>query len=256
MRSASVGHHCPTCVAEGSASVRQARTTFGGRVAADTSRVSMTIVAVNVVVFVLGLAVGQGELQSRFGQIAGVPGGFGVADGEYYRLLTAAFLHAGVFHVLMNMFALAQLGPVLEAALGRLRFTVLYVLSALGGSVLSYLLSDPFQLGVGASGAIFGLFGAYYVVVRRLGGETRSIVTLLAINLVITFTDPDHRLARPPRRPRRRCAGRCGVLLRAPWSAARAAAGAGLRCRRARARGGSRRADQRPRGLTTGRTLG
>ena len=190
MRSASVGYQCPTCVAEGAATVRQPRTTFGGRVAADTSRVSLTIVAVNVVVFVLGLALGQGELQSRFGQIAGYPGGFGVADGEYYRLLTAAFLHAGVFHVLMNMFALAQLGPVLEAALGRLRFTVLYVLSALGGSVLSYLLSDPFQLGVGASGAIFGLFGAYYVVVRRLGGETRSILTLLAINLVITFTIP------------------------------------------------------------------
>ena len=190
MRSASVGYQCPTCVAEGAATVRQPRTTFGGRVAADTSRVSLTIVAVNVVVFVLGLALGQGELQSRFGQIAGFPGGFGVADGEYYRLLTAAFLHAGVFHVLMNMFALAQLGPVLEAALGRLRFTVLYVLSALGGSVLSYLLSDPFQLGVGASGAIFGLFGAYYVVVRRLGGETRSILTLLAINLVITFTIP------------------------------------------------------------------
>ncbi len=190
MRSASVGYQCPTCVAEGAATLRQPRTTFGGRVAADTSRVSLTIVAVNVVVFVLGLALGQGELQSRFGQIAGFPGGLGVADGEYYRLLTAAFLHAGVFHVLMNMFALAQLGPVLEAALGRLRFTVLYVLSALGGSVLSYLLSDPFQLGVGASGAIFGLFGAYYVVVRRLGGETRSIVTLLAINLVITFTIP------------------------------------------------------------------
>jgi membrane associated rhomboid family serine protease len=90
----------------------------------------------------------------------------------------------------MNMLALAQLGPVLEAALGRVRFLALYVLSALGGSVLSYLLSDPLQLGVGASGAIFGLFGAYYVVVRRLGGETRSIVTLLVINLVITFTVP------------------------------------------------------------------
>jgi membrane associated rhomboid family serine protease len=190
MRSASVGYHCPTCVAEGSATVREARTTFGGRVAADTSRVSQTIVVLNVVVFVLGLALGQGYLQGRFGQIAGAPGVYGVADGEYYRLLTAAFLHAGVFHILMNMFALAQLGPVLEAALGRLRFTALYVLSALGGSVLSYLLSDPFQLGVGASGAIFGLFGAYYVVVRRLGGETRSIVTLLAINLVITFTIP------------------------------------------------------------------
>jgi membrane associated rhomboid family serine protease len=190
MRSASVGYQCPTCVAEGAATVRQPRTTLGGRVTGDTSRVSLTIVAVNVVVFVLGLAVSQGYLQSRFGQIAGQPGAFGVADGEYYRLLTAAFLHAGVFHILMNMFALAQLGPVLEAALGRLRFTALYLLSALGGSVLSYLLSDPFQLGVGASGAIFGLFGAYYVVVRRLGGETRSIVTLLVINLVITFAVP------------------------------------------------------------------
>jgi membrane associated rhomboid family serine protease len=190
MHSASVGYQCPTCVAEGSASVRPPRTTLGGRVAADTSRVSMTIIAVNVAVFVLGLVLGERELQTRFGQIPGLPGAFGVADGEYYRLLTAAFLHAGVFHILMNMFALAQLGPVLEAALGRLRFTALYVLSALGGSVLSYLLSEPFQLGVGASGAIFGLFGAYYVVVRRLGGETRSIVTLLVINLVITFTVP------------------------------------------------------------------
>ena len=190
MRSASVGYQCPTCVAEGAATVREPRTTLGGRVAADTSRVSMTIVAVNVVVFVLGLVLGERELQGRFGQIAGAPGAFGVADGEYYRLLTAAFLHAGVFHVLLNMFALAQLGPVLEAALGRLRFTALYVLSALGGSVLSYLMSDPLALGVGASGAIFGLFGAYYVVVRRLGGETRSIVTLLAVNLVITFAVP------------------------------------------------------------------
>lgn len=190
MRSASVGHHCPTCVAEGAATVRQPRTTFGGRVSSDTSRVSITIIGLNVVVFVLGLALGERELQSRFGQIAGVPGVFGVADGEYFRLLTAAFLHAGVFHILLNMFALAQLGPVLEAALGRLRFTALYLLSALGGSVLSYLLSDPLSLGVGASGAIFGLFGAYYVVVRRLGGETRSIVMLLAVNLVITFALP------------------------------------------------------------------
>ena len=190
MRSASVGYHCPTCVAEGAATVRQPRTTLGGRVAADTSRVSMTIIAINVVVFVLGLTVGQGSLQSRFGQIAGAPGVLGVVDGEYYRLLTAAFLHGGVLHILLNMVALAQLGPVLEAALGRLRFTALYVLSALGGSVLSYLLSEPYQLGVGASGAIFGLFGAYYVVVRRLGGETRSIVMLLAVNLVITFSVP------------------------------------------------------------------
>ncbi len=188
MRSASVGFQCPECVAQGAATVRTPRTTFGGRVTGDTSRVSLTIVALNVVVFVLGLAVGQGQLQARFANVAGAPGVLGVADGEYYRLLTAAFLHAGLFHILMNMFALAQLGPVLEAALGRLRFVALYLLSALGGSVLSYLLSSPSQYGVGASGAIFGLFGAYYVVVRRLGGETRSILVLLLVNLVITFS--------------------------------------------------------------------
>lgn len=190
MRSAAVGFQCPQCVARGAATVREPRTTMGGRITGDTSRVSLTIVALNVAVFVLGLLVGEGQVLGRFANVAGLPGQGGVADGEYYRLLTAAFLHAGTFHLLMNMFALAQLGPVLESALGRLRFTALYVLSALGGSVLSYLLSPPGQYGVGASGAIFGLFGAYYVVVRRLGGETRSIVVLLVINLVITFTFP------------------------------------------------------------------
>ncbi len=190
MRSASVGFQCPECVARGAATVRAPRTSLGGRVTGDTSRVSLTIVGINVAVYVLGLLVGERTLQLDYGNIAGQPGVFGVADGQYYRLLTAAFLHAGVFHILMNMFALAQLGPVLESALGRVRFLALYLLSALGGSVLSYLLSPQLTLGVGASGAIFGLFGAYYVVVRRLGGETRSIVTLLVINLVITFSVP------------------------------------------------------------------
>ena len=195
MRSASVGYQCPECVALGAKTVRQPRTTFGGRVSGDTSRVSKAIVLVNVAVFLLGFVMLQGELPARFGNLAGpvpVDDGtrVGVAAGEYYRLLTSAFLHAGLFHILMNMFALAQLGPALEAALGRLRFLALYALSALGGSVLAYLLAPPFALSVGASGAIFGLFGAYYVVVRRLGGETRSILILLAVNLVITFTVP------------------------------------------------------------------
>ena len=195
MRAASVGFQCPDDVAAGARSVREARTVFGGRISGDTSRVSIALVALNVLVFVVGLAVGERSLQEAYGNVPG-PVLFqdgtvgGVADGDYYRLLTAAFLHAGVFHLAMNMFALATLGPVLESALGRTRFLALYLLSALGGSTLSYLLSGPGELGVGASGAIFGLFAAYYVVVRRLGGETRSIVMLLVINLVITFTIP------------------------------------------------------------------
>jgi membrane associated rhomboid family serine protease len=191
MRSASVGFQCPDDVAAGSRAVRQPRTVFGGRVSGDTSRVSLGLVGANVAVFALGLLLGERELVGRFGNVGGAPGAFGVADGEYYRLLTAAFLHAGLLHLTFNMFALATVGPMLESALGRVRFSALYVLSALGGSVLSFLLSSPLQFGVGASGAIFGLFGAYYVVVRRMGGETRSIVTLLVINLVITFTVPN-----------------------------------------------------------------
>ena len=193
MRPASVGFHCPECVAQGGASVRQGRTVFGGRISGDTSRVSLAIVAINVAVFVLGL-LGQRDFALAFGNlpgpvlINGEPAG--VATGQYYRLATAAFLHAGAFHLAFNMFALAQLGPTLESALGRVRFLALYALSALGGSTLSYLVSGQGTLGVGASGAIFGLFGAYYIVVRRLGGETRSILILLGVNLVITFAVP------------------------------------------------------------------
>ena len=190
MRSAAVGFQCPDCVSEGNRGVREARTVFGGRISGDTSRVSITLIALNVGVFVLGYLVGVRELQLRFANVVGEPGTLGVADGEYYRLLTAAFLHAGVLHLAMNMFALAQLGPLLESALGRVRFLALYVLSALGGSVLSFAVAPAFTFGVGASGAVFGLFGAYYVVLRRLGGPTGSILGLLVVNLVITFTIP------------------------------------------------------------------
>lgn len=190
MRSAAVGFQCPDCVSEGNRGVREARTVFGGRISGDTSRVSITLIALNVGVFVLGYLVGVRELQLRFANVVGEPGALGVADGEYYRLLTAAFLHAGVLHLALNMFALAQLGPLLESALGRVRFLALYVLSALGGSVLSFAVAPAFTFGVGASGAVFGLFGAYYVVLRRLGGPTGSILGLLVVNLVITFTIP------------------------------------------------------------------
>jgi membrane associated rhomboid family serine protease len=193
MRSASVGFQCPSCVAEGAKSVRTPKTAFGGQLSKDGARVTMALIAINVAVFVVGLGTpGQAE---RFGNLALGVGSqgtvIGVAEGEYYRLLTSAFLHAGVMHILFNMFALAQIGPVLERSLGRARYLALYLLSALGGSVAAFLLAAPNQPSVGASGAIFGLFGAYYVVVRRLGGETGPIVILLVVNLVITFSVPN-----------------------------------------------------------------
>ena len=132
MRPASVGFQCPECVTAGARTVRQGRTAFGGRVSGDTSRVSIAIVAVNVAVYVLGLLSGRNFALD----VGNLPGPVligeqlsGVSTGQYYRLVTAAFLHAGAFHLAMNMFALAQLGPTLESALGRVRFLALYGLT-------------------------------------------------------------------------------------------------------------------------------
>ena len=113
-----------------------------------------------------------------------------VAAGEYYRMLTAAFLHASLMHILFNMLALWIVGPSLEAALGRVRFLALYVVAALGGSVCAYFLDPRSVLGVGASGAIFGLFGAYVVVARARNVDSRQIVGLIVINLFLGFTVP------------------------------------------------------------------
>jgi membrane associated rhomboid family serine protease len=191
MIAASVGFQCPDDVRRGQEGVRPARTSYGGRLSADTSRVTQVLVGLNVLVYLVQLA--TPDLVVRFGNLGlAVDGGklIGVAEGQWYRLLTAAFLHAGFVHILSNMFALITLGPQLEAALGRTRFLALYVLAALGGSTLSFLVSDPGTLGVGASGAIFGLFGGFYVLVRRVGGETGPIVGLIVLNLVITFALP------------------------------------------------------------------
>ncbi len=88
------------------------------------------------------------------------------------------------------MWALWAVGPALEQMLGRWRYLALYTLSGLGGSVLLYLVGSPNDAAVGASGAIFGLFGAYFVIGRKLGGPVAPIVVLLVINLVITFSVP------------------------------------------------------------------
>lgn len=185
MRDAAVGFQCVECVREGSRSTPQPRTVFGGRLAVG-ARVTWAIVGINIAMYVL-----QQVVPGLTYRLSMQPAA--VAYGEWWRLVTAAFLHApwSLFHILFNTWALVILGPPLEAALGRLRFVVLYLLSALGGSVLAYLFAYPLTQGIGASGAIFGLFGATFVVARRLRLDTRWIVILLAINLVITFVVPN-----------------------------------------------------------------
>ena len=182
MTAAAVGQQCPECVNEGKRSVRQARTHFGGRIS-QGALVTYTLIAINVVMFVLQHA----SVQMQQDLVLWPPA---VADGQYYRMVTSAFLHYGLAHIVFNMWALWAVGPQLEQWLGRLRFVLLYGLSGLGGSVLVYLLSPLNSATAGASGAIFGLFGATFVLFRRLQLDVRGIVGLIVINLVITFVLP------------------------------------------------------------------
>jgi membrane associated rhomboid family serine protease len=180
---ASVGFQCPECVREGNKSVRQARTVFGGRVTTDPGWVSKVLIGINVVMFILQQTVSG--FTFRFENI-----GFYVADGEYYRLLTAAFLHENVVHIALNMYALYLFGPPVEAAIGRVRFAALYLVSAVGGSALSYAFANPITPSLGASGAVFGLLGAYLVLNRKLGRDTSGVMALLVINFVFGLIVP------------------------------------------------------------------
>lgn len=182
MRTAPVGHQCVDCVDAAARSVPHARTAFGGR-QNTVPLVSYVLIALNVVMFVLQSASSDLERQLVLWSPA-------VAYGDLYRLLTAAFLHYGIMHLVFNMWALYIVGPQLEMWLGRMRFIALYFLSAIGGSVLVYLLSPLDSATAGASGAIFGLFGATFVLSRKLNIDVKWVVGLIALNLVITFVGP------------------------------------------------------------------
>jgi len=183
------------CVKEGGRAVRQPTTTFGGRVVSGAV-VTYTLVALNLAFYLVEWV--YPKIVDYLALIGSaydptIHAVVGVAHGEYYRLLTSAFLHEqglsgfGPLHIIFNMWALILVGPSLERLLGRLRFLAVYLLSALGGSVMFYLLAPVNEPGLGASGAIFGLFGAYFVVARRLRVDSRSIVFLILLNLGISF---------------------------------------------------------------------
>jgi membrane associated rhomboid family serine protease len=188
MHEAPVGWQCSTCVRQGSRvspTVRWRPRPIGGRLGnTRLTPMVITLIVINVGVFLWE----QGHLvhnESRFGMW---PAGIH-AHHQWYRLITAAFLHASWQHILFNMVTLAVIGPPVEAELGKARFGAVYLGSALGGSVASYLLSKPQVVGVGASGAIFGLMGAYFVLARRQHWDTSTILGLIVINLVISFSD-------------------------------------------------------------------
>ncbi|MFI9649585.1 rhomboid family intramembrane serine protease [Streptomyces sp. NPDC052040] len=196
MVSASVGFQCPECVRSGSGTghspaASRPRTLAGGTVAADPRLVTKILIGINLVLFLLQQALGD-AFTNRFELVGRAVFSFdgplqGVAEGQWYRLLTAMFLHANVVHIMFNMLSLWWIGAPLEAALGRARYLALYFSAGLAGSALTYLLAAPVQPSLGASGAIFGLFGATAVLMRRLRYDMRPVIGLLVVNLIITF---------------------------------------------------------------------
>jgi membrane associated rhomboid family serine protease len=181
MVTAPVGFQCPDCVRDGAASTRQARTLTGGTIHRDTALVTKILVAANIAVFVLDEALGNRLVGDYAMQ------GAAVAGGDSYRLVTSAFFHTGFTHLAFNMIALWFVGSAVEARLGRWRYLTVYLLSALGGSVLSYAVDSPFAYSVGASGAVFGVFGALFVLSVKLKFDLGGLIALIAINVVIGF---------------------------------------------------------------------
>jgi membrane associated rhomboid family serine protease len=181
-----VGMRCPECSRQ-KTKVRTAVTL--------TSEPHLTylLIAINVIAFVAEIASGAG-FDGRGGTVFrnGALFGPSVEAGEWWRIVTAGFLHSGVLHLAFNMYFLYFMGQLLEPAIGRLRFALIYFVSLLGGSFGALLLS-PDAVTVGASGAVFGLMGAGILVLRARGIDAMQSglgVTLL-LNLGITFLIPN-----------------------------------------------------------------
>ena len=187
MTPTSVGMRCPEC------SKQRTQVKRVGSMGGDPT-LSYILIGINVAVFLGAFLSEPGTLGGSGNSLideGGVARVF-VADGEVWRLLTAGFLHGGLLHLLFNMFALYVLGGILEPAVGRLRFALIYFVSLLAGSFGALLLT-PRGLTVGASGAIFGLMGATVIVMRNRGiNPMESGLGLwIGLNLLITFTIPN-----------------------------------------------------------------
>ena len=185
MSQASVGFHCPDCSRTGKQRVIRGPVEFDPIVA-------KTLIGLNLVAFV-GAGLWGRNLMGLGNKPVEELGLFGpfVDDGEIHRLITSAFLHDGLMHLAFNMWALWVIGPILERAFGRSRFIGIYTVSLLGGS-FGALLVEPRAFTVGASGAIFGMFGAMAVTQKAVGQSVwdGGIGPILALNLFLTFAIP------------------------------------------------------------------
>lgn len=181
-----VGFHCPECIREARANAPKVkssvRVAFGRN--SGVPVVTYTIMALCVVIWLAQVAISEVVT----GYLLYYPP---MTVEQPWRMLTVAFVHStsSPFHLLFNMYALWLFGRMLEPLLGRWRFLALYLISGFGGSVAVLLLA-PTSFVVGASGAVFGLFGAFFIIQRRLGSSSMQLIVIIGINLVIGFVIP------------------------------------------------------------------
>ncbi|MEI3337013.1 MAG: rhomboid family intramembrane serine protease [Clostridium sp.] len=155
--------------------------------------VTMIIIAINVVLYIITAIMSKNILDINAYVLLYMGGNYGalVSHGQVWRLLTCAFLHGGLIHILCNMYALYAIGPQVEILFGRVKYIIIYFFSAIGGSLLSYKCS-PNNLSIGASGAIFGLFGAMVVFVLKYKDRIpkkvlNNLFGVIILNLLIGF---------------------------------------------------------------------
>ena len=196
LREASIGYQCVDCIADDARSRLRSRSrssTIAWAPPGGPSLVIPALIAINVAVFVFTV-VQAGSLSHNsdaplFGQWALQPAA--VTHGDWWRLLTSGFLHIGPLHLAFNMIALWVIGRELERVLGRVRFLAVYLVSLLGGSLVVYLFANPLSDTAGASGAVFGLMGGLAVVLMRLRLSPRPALTIIVLNVVISFVVPN-----------------------------------------------------------------
>lgn len=188
MLHAPVGWQCPACVRGATSTSQRIRfarpgTRTGSIGSTNPTPVVIALVVINVICYAAS-GFGRTSVIDRLGMW---PNGVHFQH-EDYRLVTSMFLHLDFLHIAFNMITLLIVGPAVEVMLGRARFAALYLLAGLGGGVVMYLIGPAYEVSAGASGAIFGVMGAYVVLARRERRPMAQVVVLIVVNLVIGFT--------------------------------------------------------------------
>lgn len=203
MTPSSVGMRCPECAGDRT----EVKRVSYGATGSGAATATLVLIGINVAVFLFEVLGGSGGVGAAGGRVfadgalcgnavgdGGLCIGGGVAlssdGGEWWRIITSGFLHQGIVHLGLNMFALYILGQVLEPAIGTARFVAVYLVSLLAGSVGALLLSDPQTFTIGASGAVYGLFLATILIARERGFDqvVQTLAFWLILNLVLTFS--------------------------------------------------------------------